>query len=80
MYHGDSHRPNGIFPGKINKGEICRGESEKMRIPENLGMILLAIYLIIEGVLRLTGGGIGVLLGLLAFAAGILLLLQYFRR
>jgi hypothetical protein len=51
-----------------------------MRVPENLGMILLAIYLIIEGVLRLTGGGIGVLLGLLAFAAGILLLLQYFRR
>lgn len=51
-----------------------------MRIPDNLAMILLAIYLILEGVLRLTGGGISILLGLLALAAGILFLLQYIRR
>jgi hypothetical protein len=51
-----------------------------MRIPDNLAMILLAIYLILEGVLRLTGGGISIILGLLALFAGILLLLQYIRR
>lgn len=43
-----------------------------MRVPENLGMILLAIYLIIEGVLRLTGGGIGLLMGLLAWPSFII--------
>jgi hypothetical protein len=43
-------------------------------------MILLALYLIIDGILRLFGAGIGVVVGLLALAAGILLLLQYVRR
>jgi hypothetical protein len=52
----------------------------KMRIPENLGFILLAIYLILEGVLRIAGGGVGIILGLLALAAGILILLQFVGR
>jgi hypothetical protein len=51
-----------------------------MRIPDNLGMILLAIYLILDGILRLTGGGISIILGLLALFAGILILLPNIRR
>jgi hypothetical protein len=50
-----------------------------MNIPGNLGMILLALYLIIDGVLRLTGGPVSIILGLLALAAGIILLLQNYR-
>ena len=49
-----------------------------MRNRENLAFLLLAIYLIIEGLMRLVGGSaIGVVLGLLALAAGVLLLLRY---
>jgi hypothetical protein len=56
-----------------------KGEN-RMRIPDNLAMILLALYLILDGILRLFGSGIGIAIGLLALAAGILLLLQYIRR
>jgi hypothetical protein len=48
-------------------------------IPKNLGIILLAIWLIATGVLQLgviAIAGLSVILGLLAIAAGILLLLQ----
>lgn len=49
-----------------------------MRNRENLAFLLLAIYLIIEGITRLVGGSaLGVVLGLLALAAGVLLLLRY---
>jgi hypothetical protein len=52
-----------------------------MRIPDNLAMILLAIYLILDGLNRLIGGGaLNIIIGLLGLAAGILLLLQYIRR
>jgi hypothetical protein len=45
---------------------------------ENLAFILLGIYLILDGLLRLAGGSAtGVILGLLAVSAGVLLLLQY---
>ena len=44
----------------------------------NLAFLLLAIYLIIDGLTRLVGGSaLGVVLGLLALAAGVLLLLAY---
>jgi hypothetical protein len=49
-----------------------------MRVPENLGFILLGIYLVLEGLFSLIGGGaIGVILGLIALAAGVLILLRY---
>jgi hypothetical protein len=49
-----------------------------MRIPENLGFILLGIWLILEGLFSLISGStVGVLLGLLALAAGILILLRF---
>jgi hypothetical protein len=49
-----------------------------MRIPENLGFILLGIWLVLEGLFSLiSGSAVGVLLGLLALAAGILILLRF---
>jgi hypothetical protein len=49
-----------------------------MRVPENLGFILLGIYLILEGFFSLlSGSAVGILLGLLALAAGVLILLKF---
>jgi uncharacterized membrane protein len=60
---------------------VDRKERKKMRIPENLGFILLGIWLILEGFFSLvSGSAIGVLLGLLALAAGILILLRFVRK
>jgi hypothetical protein len=49
-----------------------------MRISEGLGMILLAIWLILEGLILLFGltfAGINIIMGLLALIAGIIILL-----
>jgi len=51
------------------------------RMPKNLGMILLCIWLIATGVIQLgvltiTFAHTGVILGILAIAAGVLILLQ----
>jgi hypothetical protein len=40
-------------------------------ITKNIGMLLLAIYLIAVGILTLTGLGIGFITGVLALVAGI---------
>ncbi len=50
------------------------------RVPEGLGFILLAIWLILTGliaVLSLSFVGLDILMGLLALVAGILILLEY---
>jgi hypothetical protein len=47
-----------------------------MHFNRNIGFLLLAIYLIITGVLSLSGGGIGIILAILAIAAGIFILLD----
>ena len=44
-------------------------------ITKNIGMLLLAIYLIAVGVLTLTGLGIGILAGVLVLLAGIFILI-----
>ena len=44
-------------------------------ITKNIGMLLLAIYLIAVGILTLTGLGIGIITGVLALLAGILILI-----
>ena len=44
-------------------------------ITKNIGMLLLAIYLIAVGIVTLTGLGIGILTGLLALVAGIFILI-----
>ncbi len=49
-----------------------------MKITRNLGLLLLAIYLILQGLiplLHLMFSGLSVLMAILAIAAGILLLL-----
>jgi hypothetical protein len=44
-------------------------------ITKNIGMLLLAIYLIVVGIMGLTGMGFGILLPILALVAGIMILL-----
>ena len=44
-------------------------------ITKNIGMLLLAIYLIAVGILTLTGLGIGILTGVLALLAAIFILI-----
>jgi hypothetical protein len=47
-----------------------------MRITRNIGMILLAVFLIAWGLVTLLGiGGLGVILAIIAIAAGIFILL-----
>ncbi len=49
---------------------------------EGLGMILLAIWLILEGLIQLVGlsfAGLGIIMGLLALIAGIVLLFRFIR-
>jgi hypothetical protein len=42
---------------------------------KNIGMLLLAIYLIVVGIVTLTGVGIGFITGVLALLAGIFILI-----
>lgn len=44
-------------------------------ITKNIGMLLLAIYLIVVGIMGLTGMALGLLLPILALVAGIMILL-----
>ena len=46
-----------------------------MNITKNLGMLLLAIYLILAGLMGLLGFSLGILMPILALAAGILILI-----
>ena len=50
-----------------------------MKLNRNLGMVLLAIWLIATGVLSLTSinvPGVGLIMAVLALAAGVLILLK----
>ena len=46
-----------------------------MNFNKNIGMLLLAVYLIVVGIVGLTGMGFGVLLPILALIAGIFILI-----
>jgi hypothetical protein len=46
-----------------------------MNFTKNIGMLLLAIYLIVVGIIGLTGMGAGILLPILALVAGIFILI-----
>jgi hypothetical protein len=50
-------------------------DTRDMNITKNIGMLLLAIYLIAVGILTLTGLGIGIITGVLALLAGIFILI-----
>ena len=58
--------------GLSNIGEIAHTHG---MITKNIGMLLLAIYLIIVGIVTLTGLGIGFITGALALVAGIFILI-----
>ena len=52
--------------------------TNSMKITRNIGMLLLAIWLILNGLIALLGlsfEGLGLIMGLLAIAAGIFILL-----
>ena len=46
-----------------------------MNFTKSIGMLLLAIYLIVVGIVTLTGLGIGYLTGVLALLAGIFIII-----
>ena len=46
-----------------------------MNFTKNIGMLLLAIYLIVIGIIGLTGMSTGILLPILALVAGIFILI-----
>jgi hypothetical protein len=46
-----------------------------MNFTKNIGMLLLAIYLIVVGIIGITGMGAGLLLPILALIAGIFILI-----
>ena len=46
-----------------------------MNFTKNIGMLLLAIYLIVVGIMGLTGMAAGILLPVLALVAGIFILI-----
>jgi hypothetical protein len=46
-----------------------------MNFTKNIGMLLLAIYLIVVGIIGLTGMGTGILLPILALIAGVCILI-----
>jgi hypothetical protein len=46
-----------------------------MNFTKNIGMLLLAIYLIVVGIIGLTGIAAGILLPILALVAGIFILI-----
>jgi len=51
----------------------------RMRLAQNLGMLLLGIWLIVNGLISLLGlsfQGLPLLMGILALAAGILIVLR----
>lgn len=46
-----------------------------MNFTKNIGMLLLAIYLILVGIVTLTGAGVGYVAGIIALVAGIFILI-----
>lgn len=63
-------------PLKIKRAS-CRSvrHDAPMNFNKNIGMLLLAVYLIVVGIIGLTGMGAGILLPILALVAGIFILI-----
>jgi hypothetical protein len=58
----------------VQTRQLCL-KKRAMNITKNLGMLLLAIYLILSGLMGLLGFSLGILMPILALAAGILILI-----
>lgn len=54
---------------------IIGSHDGQMNFTKNIGMLLLAVYLIVVGIMGLTGMGAGMLLPILALVAGIFILI-----
>jgi hypothetical protein len=68
------HQAIGFLACKIE----MPASQEAMNITKNLGMLVLAIYLILTGLIGLFGfslGGLGIIMPILALVAGILILI-----
>jgi hypothetical protein len=71
-YYCCQESPNGARQELPSASAI--GNTRDM-ITKNIGMLLLAIYLIAVGIVTLTGLGIGILTAVLALLAGIFILI-----
>ena len=66
---------NGFLP-EINRAfSPSVRHDAPMNFNKNIGMLLLAVYLIVVGIIGLTGMGAGILLPILALVAGIFILI-----
>ena len=64
------------MPAVLRIALLTLKEVSNMKLTQNLGMLLLAIWLILTGLSAFISlGGIGTLLAILAIAAGVLILL-----
>jgi hypothetical protein len=64
------------FPPEINRAfSPAVRHDAAMNFNKNIGMLLLAVYLIVVGIIGLTGMGAGILLPILALVAGIFILI-----
>jgi hypothetical protein len=69
------------WPGHVESASQPTGEESRMKMPKSLGMILVAVWLILYGILtapflKFSFAYSGDVLALLAVAAGVLLLLR----
>jgi len=61
---------------KIKRAQRMKAAHDAgMNFTKNIGMLLLAVYLIVVGIIGLTGIGPGILLPILALIAGVFILL-----
>jgi hypothetical protein len=75
--HAAGHR--GMRRLRYCESHISHKEVSNMKITKNLGMLLLSIWLILNGLIALTSfsfQGLFLIMGLLAVAAGILILVD----
>jgi hypothetical protein len=60
-------------------GERSLPMTRPLQLTKSLGMILLSVWLIVSGLIQLLGlsfSGLGLLMGILAIAAGVLIALE----
>ena len=63
----------------IKESQFLRKEMNEMRLTRNIGLILLSIWLIVTGLIRVLDfsfSGLPIIMAILAIAAGIFILLE----
>jgi len=63
----------------IKESQFLRKEMNEMKLTRNIGLILLSIWLIVTGLIRLlqfSFSGLPIIMAILAIAAGIFILLE----